>query len=75
MFQKSLQKNKIDYTVSCVSLFASRHNLSKKAAFQYLDKNNAINFLKQHYDIEHTLSVDDAVDDMAEICRQNGGKI
>ena len=75
MLQKSLQDNKIDYTVSCVSLFASRHNLSKKDAFQYLDKNNAISFLKQHYDIEHTLSLDDAVDDMAEICRQNGVKI
>ena len=75
MLQKSLLKNKIDYTVSCVSLFATRYNLSKKDAFQYLDKNKAINFLKQHYDIEHTLSVDDAVDDMAEICRQNGGKV
>lgn len=75
MFQKSLQKNKIDYMVSCVSLFATRHNLSKKDAFQYLDKNKAISFLKQHYDIEHTLSLNDAVDDMAEICRQNGGKI
>lgn len=57
MLQKSLQDNKIDYTVSCVSLFAARHNLSKKDAFQYLDKNNAISFLKQHYDIErHTFA-------------------
>ncbi|MBQ9631166.1 MAG: DUF3791 domain-containing protein [Treponema sp.] len=64
--------NKISYTVACVSSFASAHKLSKKDAFTYLYNNKAIDFLKEHYEIEHTLSLADAVADMTEICRQNG---
>ena len=64
--------NKISYTVACVSSFASAHKLSKKDAFTYLYNNKAIDFLKEHYEIEHTLSLEDAVADMTEICRQNG---
>lgn len=75
MIQNQLSADKISYTVACVSSFAAAHQLSKKDAFSYLYKNKAIAFLKEHYDIEHTLSLDDAVEDMAEICRQNGGTL
>lgn len=67
--------NKLSYTVACVSSFARSYNLSKKDAFKYLYDNKAISFLKEHYDIEHTLSIEDAVEDMSEICRQNGGSL
>ncbi len=70
-----ISANKISYTVACVSSFATAHRLSKKDAFSYLYKNKAIAFLKEYYDSEHTLSLDDAVEDMAEICRQNGGTL
>ena len=75
MFQNSVSNNKIAYTVTCVSRFATTHRLSKKDAFSYLYNNKAIAFIKEHYDIEHTLSLDDAVEDMTEICRQNGGTL
>jgi hypothetical protein len=29
--------------------------------------------LIEHYEIEHTLSLDDAVDDLERVCRRNGG--
>ncbi len=67
--------NQISYMVACVSSFAQKQRLSKKDAFCYLYKNNAIAFLKEHYEIEHTLSIEETVEDMTEICRQNGGKI
>ncbi|MDD6431474.1 MAG: DUF3791 domain-containing protein, partial [Ruminococcus sp.] len=35
----------------------------------------AIDFLKECYDIEHTLSFDDAIEDMERICANNGGVI
>lgn len=71
----SPQSNKISYTVACVSSFAIAHNISRQAAFKYLYDNKAIDFLKEHYEIEHTLSLEDAVEDMTEICRQNGGTL
>ncbi|MBR2674793.1 MAG: DUF3791 domain-containing protein [Mogibacterium sp.] len=32
-------------------------------------------FIKENYDIEHTLSWDDAIQDMQIICANNGGHI
>lgn len=69
----SEERKKINYTVACVSEFASRHNMKQKAAFQFLFKYKAIEFLKENYDIEHTLSFDEAVEDMLIICQKNGG--
>ena len=67
------ERNKVNYTVACVSEFASRHSMDQKSAFQFLYKYNAIQFIKENYDIEHTLSFDEAIEDMRLICRKNGG--
>ena len=67
-------KKRINYTVVCVNEFAERFNISTKAAFDYLFKYQGIAFIKENYDIEHTLSFYDAVDDMTLICRNNGGE-
>lgn len=66
-------KKKINYTVVCVNEFANRFNIASKDAFIYLYDHKGIEFIKEHYDIEHTLSLDDAVDDLAMVCRNNGG--
>ena len=73
MNSNNILKNKINYTVVCVNEFARRFNLGQKDAFDYLFKHKGIEFLKEHYDIEHTLGIDDAVDDLITICRNNGG--
>ncbi len=36
-------------------------------------EHNGIEFIKEYYEIEYTLSFDDAVDDLTIICRNNGG--
>lgn len=69
----SKERKKINYTVACVSEFANRHQMRQKEAFQFLFKYKAIEFLKENYDIEHTLSFEDAIDGMLLICRKNGG--
>ncbi len=68
-------KKRINYTVVCVNEFAEKHHISSKSAFDYLYRYKGIEFLKEFYDIEHTLSFDDAVDDLTRICRRNGGDI
>lgn len=65
----------INFAVACVSEFARMHGMNMKDAFRYLYDHQAIAFLKEHYDIEHTLSFDDVMEDMLIICRQNGGDI
>ena len=68
-------RKRIDYTVACISEFAGKHDLTQKAAFQFLYKYKAIEFLKECYDIEHTLSFEDVIEDMERICEDNGGVI
>ena len=66
-------KKKINYTIVCINEFADRFNITTKESFKYLYKYKGIEFLKEHYDIEHTLSIDDALEDLTLICRNNGG--
>lgn len=69
----SEERKQINYTVACVSEFAHEHNLTVKDAFQFLFKYKAIEFLKENYDVEHTLSLEDTLSDMLTICKKNGG--
>ena len=64
-------RKRINYTVACVSEFSKRYGISPKEAFLFLYEYRAI----EHYDIEHTLSFADAVEDMMIICRNNGGEL
>lgn len=65
----------LDYIVVCISEFAHRYKMHMRDAYIYLSRNKGIEFLKEFYDVEHTLSFDDVLDDLAVICRKNGGTI
>lgn len=65
----------IDYMVVCVNEFADRYSVNYKEAFNYLNRYKSINFLLENYEIEHTLSIDDAIEDIAMIARNNGGDL
>jgi hypothetical protein len=69
------QVNIINYLVVCINDFAERFRMNSKVAYQFLSQYGGIEFLMRHYDIEHTLSLDDAIDDLEKICRDNGGTL
>jgi len=66
---------KINYIVACINEFSKATGLDPQEAYRYLNNHHAIAFLNEHYDVEHTLSMEDAVDDLKTICRHNGGNI
>ncbi len=66
-------RKKINYTVVCINEFAEKNSMDPRAAFLYLYDHKGIEFLDEHYDVEHTLSLEDAIDDLTLICSQNGG--
>ena len=68
-------EKKINYIVVCVNEFANATGLNVQEAFRYLYNYKGIEFIKEHYDIEHTLSLDDAVEDLKRVCYNNGGRI
>ena len=70
---KSEIDNKVTYIIYCVDKFAMKFGMSSKQAYTYLRRHRGIDFIHKNYSAEHLLSLDDAVDDMAAICRRNGG--
>lgn len=67
-------KDKIEFIVALVSDFAKKYSLSTTQAFNYLDRFNAISHLDQHYNIAHTLSFSEIIDDLlciAKITEEN----
>ena len=65
----------IEYTVWIVTEFAKRHGLSESQAYNYLSNFKAISFIDKCYASLHTLSIEDGLDDVAQICRKNGGAL
>jgi hypothetical protein len=69
------KKEVIEYVVIAITEFAKRYFLTIKEASNYLLHYKGIDFLEQCYDAEHTLSVNDWIEDITAICKRNGGKI
>lgn len=67
--------NRIEYVVSCVGAFANRYSLSNAQAYAYLRRHAGIDFLLDCYAAEHTLSIDDAVEDLQVLCQNHGGRL
>ncbi|MBP1615368.1 MAG: hypothetical protein H6Q13_2816 [Bacteroidetes bacterium] len=67
--------NKIEYVICCVGAFASKYSLSNSQAYAYLRRFSGIDFLIDCYSAEHTLSIDEAVEDIQAICFKKGGRI
>lgn len=69
------EKSKIEYIVVCISEFANRFNLSLQQAYAYLKRYKGIDYLDEFYDVEHLFSIEDAVDDVTNMCKRNGGTL
>lgn len=72
---KKTDKNVIDYVMTAIIEFAKRYKLTIKEASNYLNRFKGIDFLIEFYDVEHTLSFNDCVDDLTVICQNNGGAV
>jgi len=72
---QTVSRKHIHYFVLCVGAFATEKNISYVEAFNYLYAYKGIEFLIDCYDAEHTLSLNNAVEDLTILCRNNGGSI
>jgi len=66
-------KDKIEYVTLCVNKFAERHGIARVVACDYLYSNNGLHFLDEFYPEESTLSERIVVEDLDDVCRNNGG--
>lgn len=61
--------------MAAINEFGKYYGLTSKDANNYLCRFKGIDFLEEFYDVEHTLSFKDCVDDLTIICRKNGGNL
>ena len=66
-------KKESHYFLMILNMIAKKHNISIYETYEYLSRHKGISFLQEFYDVEHTLSTDDVVDDVLAICSKNGG--
>lgn len=67
--------DKIEYLILLVSEFASRSNLSEVQAYRYLSQYGALALCEKHYNIMHTLSVEDNMQTLQSYCQRKGGTL
>ena len=65
----------LNYIVICIDEFSKQKKISKKVAYNYLKKYKGLDFLNECYEAEHTVSLNDTVEDLTEVCKGNGGTI
>ena len=41
----------------------------------YLDRHKGLAFVRDHYEVMHTLDFDYAIQDVQEVCQMNGGRL
>ena len=61
------------YIVMTIRKFADHYGLSGRQAYHYLTRYAGIAFLDECYEAEHTLSFEDAVEDLSRVCQIHGG--
>lgn len=58
-----------------ISDFAKRFGLDDIQAFRYLRQYHGLSFAEDFYDVLHTFSFEQAVEDVAKYCRREGGQL
>ena len=69
------QPNIIEYLVCVIGAFARQFSLTNAKAYQYLRQYKGLDFLTKHSGVEHTQSIEDAVEDITIICNRHGGAL
>lgn len=69
------EKNKLEYFIALVADFAQTYDLKQRQAFNYLKRFKGIEFLEKHYNVMHTQSFEDTIEDLVQVCRRNGGQL
>ena len=62
-------------TVDVYEPWLTTISLTNAKAYQYLRQYKGLDFLTKHYGVEHTQSIEDAVEDIAIICNRHGGAL
>lgn len=69
------EKNTLEFLVALVAEFAAHLGISQDFAFNYIREYKGLEYYFKHYNILHTLSFEDNIDDLMQVCSNHGGKL
>ena len=67
------EKTIINYIVICISEFAKQKLITTKEAYNYLKAYKGLEFLNECYEAEHTVGLNDAIEDLTDKVFPKGG--
>lgn len=68
-------RDKVEYLVLLIAEFAVRCKVTEAQSYRYLNQYGALALCDEHYDIMHTLSVEENVETLQSYCRRKGGTL
>ncbi len=69
------EKNILEFLVALVAEFAARLDISQDVAYNYIREYHGLEYYLKHYNILHTLSFEENVEDLIQVCANNGGQL
>ena len=67
--------DRINYIVALITEFATAHHITNQQAYQYLQQYKGLDFVEKFYDVEHTYSFENTVEDLTLYCKRMGGTL
>ena len=66
--------NKIEYLVLLVAAFAAQSKISEAQAYRYLSQYGALALCEKHYNIMHTLSLEENIQTLQAYCQKKAAE-
>jgi hypothetical protein len=67
--------NKIEYLVLLVAAFAAQSKISEAQAYRYLSQYGALALCEKHYNVMHTLSLEENIQTLQAYCQKKAAEI
>jgi hypothetical protein len=67
--------DRINYIVALITEFATTHHITTQQAYLYLQRYKGLDFVDRFYDVEHTYSFENTVEDLTAYCKRMGGAL
>lgn len=68
-------KNILEFLVALVAEFAAHFRISQDVAYNYIREYRGLEYYFKHYNVLHTLSFEENVEDLIQVCANHGGHL
>lgn len=67
--------DKVEYLILLIAEFSARCKVTEAQAYRYLNQYGALALCDKHYNIMHTLSIEENIQTLQAYCQRKGGTL